>query len=679
MPKWSKKEREEILSRPFEIFPAQTEDMIRKGIPRGPLPWQRPCFIHLYPFAQRLSNPKLHTHHTTFDIAFGGSGGGKSSVGAALGKWYLTTFPGCEIIVGAAKYKDVEKNIIEKYYKKAFSIKQDWDHPWVKKIPNEHNKKLELSIEVEPGVFRTSTANFMHFDDWERLRGQETAFIHFDEISQAKNADGFEELTRRLRSPFAPFRQFFATTNPPESLSHWIYDKWDFTSYITDYEGETPEPKLCTCQFCQECLNAKLGQFVYDENGLCTNPNCAYMDRLILINQGLEPNEQIPISPSPRPMAKLPYEDAAWACGGNQNAWRIFMSNANDNHGLPSELMQTLTQSHDQAKLDLYVMGAPNSLGANKAYHSYSMNNIINDVEADPEKDIHWTHDFNVKPQASVIVQLMEREIDGRDEITPRAIDEIVLDSYVDDKGRTKRGAGPEHVAQEFINRYNRWNIEGGKKKWVLLHGDHTCLNNKQSPASPNNFQVIVSMLEEAGFNVLCTIVKPPKGSNMKIQVNERDRVICTNWMLRDNKGNRRLEICRKLIHLRKSLEDIEIDKSTSKLLKKVVDDAAAASTDLGKCLLQSHSSDALGYLLARKWNLVKDETGLINFVYVQGYKLLNIDRDDVSKINLEDHKPDEPPSIHNTIPQPGSILDWLKNSNSDFDDDVNNFRGYFM
>lgn len=346
------------------------------------------------------------------------------------------------------------------------------------------------------------------------------------------------------------------------------------------------------------------------------------------------------------------------------------MGNSLDNYAIQASVMQNLKQSQDKATFDLHVLGKPSSLGSNKAYYNYSLNNVINDVDADPNKDIHWSFDFNIIPQCSVVCQLITKPIDGKEEICPRVIDEIALYKHWDGK-MWKRGAGPEHVAQEFISRYRKWNEQGDRRRWVLLHGDHTALNNRQSPSNPSDFQIIVNILQDAGFNVICT-VKKVKG----VQVLEKRRLNAVNWLLRDPYGHTRLEIARSCKHLRKSLEDMEIDKSSNSLRKKPVDDAVAASTNLEKVHLQSHISDALGYFLVRKWDLVGTDENPVSYIYVQGYKLIDLTSDDVWESLNQPEKSATVTSIYTTTPEPGSILEYIKELSDDRD---NSFLGYFL
>jgi hypothetical protein len=601
-----------------------------------------------------------------------------TSNGAALGLTYLTSFPGCEIIIGAKKYKDVEKNVLDKYYRPRLSIKEAYDHPWVVTKPGEHNKKLELAIPDEKGEIKISTLHAMHFDDWERLRGQETSFIHFEEVSQMDDANPFEELTRRLRSTTSPMRQLYCTTNPPESMSHWIYDKWDFSPYLSDFEGERPNPKLCSCQFCKECLDQLGLKFPYDDYGVCTNPTCANIELMETIKKTAETPELIKIGPYPRSTFDLGFGEEY--CPGNQNFYRIFMGNAKDNYALPAEVMQSAKTAHDAKKWSLYMLGEPGSLVSNKGYPAYSTNNVINSVEADPEKDIHWSHDINIRPCCSVIGQEGLMEINGVEEIVPIVLEESVLWDCMTPDGKKVRGVGPEHVAEDFINKYKEWN-ELSKEyghRTVYIHGDHTALNNKSgvSPLAASTYQVMVDRLQAAGFKCICTLKKTP---GVKIQVNELDRVNCVNWLLCDYEGNRRLTIMRKgTPYLRKSLEDLQFDKSSQKLKKKQCDDAAAETTDTSKIHLISHVSDALGYWLVRKWNLVQKPDGSIDrFVYIPGFPLIDIDLQNGTLSSREKAAKREYVTINEVAANPGTLLDYIKQQNAEQDANES-FGGYF-
>lgn len=633
----------ELLSKPFEIFPEPSEDAKAKGITkRGPSGWQKSAFMWEYPWDKRLANYLgMHTHFLDNTLAYGGFSGGKTQLGVALNLFFLTSFPGCETLVGAEHYNDVESIVIPKF-KKLLSIKSDWDHVYVTHIPNKQDKYLDLTIPVfdENGNFaghKTSRAWFMHFSDWERLRGREYSMIHFEEISQLKEERVVDELNRRLRSPLAPFRMMYCTTNPPESRSHWMYTKWDLSKFDPGYQGEKPEVKACKCQFCQDCLNDKdsPGQFPYEEDGTCSNPNCSFLKFCKANN--------LPLSRSKRPSCV--FRGKNYSCVGDQAFWRVLHSTALDNPHIPPDLMQSIKVGHDEANFAVYAMGEVRELRSNKCYSSYSFsaNVNLNNLAVDPTKDIHWTHDHNTRPRCSVIIQEYPAE---DDQVVVQCIDEIIKydtkEPKLNEDGERIRGVGPEHVALDFIQKYTYWNdaskqSEGGQKT-VYLHGDHTALNSKMSPFSANEFQVYYNMLTEAGFKVVVA-VKKIKGQT---QIRVTDRIICTNWMLRDDKGNIRVKVNKECRHLIKSLEDVEWkdDKST---LNKQCDEYAAKATNTKIVHLLSHPTDALGYYLVRKFNLIK-EMDSFRFIYVPGAGMGTIDKDNKIITSNEPEKPKESP-----------------------------------
>lgn len=686
--RWTPEEIQEIFSKPFEIFPEPSPEAKAKGrTKRGPLEWQKYCFPWMFPWEKRLKGEgTLHCHPQDNLLVYSGAGTAKTTGGVALNLFFMATFPGCQTLVIAEVYSDVEQIVIPKF-KELLSINEPWDHPALVHVPNKQDKFLDLKFPVvdEDGnikEWKISRCWFGHAADFERLRGKEYVYIHAEEISQFKDERVLDEFSRRLRSSVSPFRMLYATTNPPESMSHFLYQKWDLTERMPNFEGEKPQPRLCSCQWCPECQND--GQnFGYGKDDYCLNKDCSF--KKTCLREGIPPTR-----------FKKPtwdFNGKTYSCPGNQTFWRVLTPQANENIHNPSSLNQELKAGHDEASYAVYVHGEARALRSNKVYPAFSFQAnsyqpSSSEVETDFDKDIIWSHDYNKRPRCSVVVQ----EHPEGDEVFVRVIDEIVLYDteelkFNPEDGSRIRGVGPEHAAEKFIERYKNWNQQGilaGNQKTVYIHGDHTSLNNKMSPFSKNEFQVMYDMLVEAGFKVIVAVRKIPG----KMQISQADRIALTNWLLRDNKAINRIKINKvRCKHLLKSLEDLETKTNDREEIKKDCDETARKTTNTKVVHLISHVSDALGYYLVRCFNLVQ-EGDLIRFIHIEGGSLLNIDKDgkiselprNYPQVNSEIKKPTKE-EIENFYTQEwlDKIRGYLDQEKEQYElEEIDRFRSYF-
>lgn len=673
--KLSDAEIEELLSKPFEIFPEPSAEAKALGVTaRGPLEWQQSLFWWMFPWEQRLANlNNTHACNKTNDLVYSGSGLGKTQIGVSLNALFLTAFPGCNTVTGADKYSDVEQIIIPKL-RDLFSVNAPWDHPFVHHVPNKQDKYLELRVPtLEKGkvVYKASRAWLTHFSDWERLRGKEYVYAHLEEISQLKEPRVVDEIDRRLRSPIAPVRMMYATTNPPESMSHFLYDKWDLHEYMEDFDGEPPQPKLCRCHLCPKCDESNLGDYPFDSMGYCSNPNCAWIEVAIA--------NKLPVKPFKKPLNTIDGVD--YPCPGNQPSWRVYRPKPGSNLHNPATMGQQLKVGHDASNYAVYVQGDVRALTSDKVYYNYSYaGHSIPKPEVDPSRDIYWAHDHNLRPRASVIIQ----EYHNPDSLIPDVlvIDEIVryearVTRYDDDTKERLKGCGPEDVAQDFIDRYSEWNkasIAYGKQKTVYIHGDHTAWNRgaNSSGLSKNAFQIMRDMLKAAGFKVVLAVVKKNK---VKIQINVKDRLELTNYMLSDWNRVRHIYVSKSAYHLHKSLSDLEKKNNDKEDIDKSCDELARRSTNPNAVHLISHISDALGYYLARKFNLIKDNSGEFQFVYIPNEAILSIGADGKITKQKDRNKEEEKPRRQSST----DIISMIRDiTGADDWSDIGKFSDYF-
>lgn len=626
-----------------------------------------------------------------------------SALGVALNIFFLFNFPGCETLFGAKTYGDAEEILI-KYYKRIFTIREPWDSPFVEHVPNSQDKDLVLEIPYvgtdsfgrETVMYKHSVSHGFHFSDWERLRGKEYSYAHMEELSQLKEEITLDEISRSLRSSASPIRMLYAATNPPQSRSHFMYDKWhELVEHMPNHVGDRPTPITCKCHFCDVCINDKdePEEWLYDDEGVCTNPNCKFL--ILCVALGNKPQRYKKPSYTLH-VGHSSIRNKQIHCPGDQPFWRVIHTATSDNHHLPSDFVQGIKASQDEANFAMFTQGQIIDLGSVKAFPSFSFdsNTINNELGTDPTKDIHWTHDHNVRPRCSVVIQeypTEDEDVDIRVIESPTLFDteEAVLkpeglelasinpalakDPKFIEKYRI-RGVGPEHMAQYFINKYQDWNlasIKAGEQKTVYIHGDHTGWNSKMSPFSKNEFQIYADMLSDAGFKV---IVACKKEVGKAIQIGVSDRIVLTNWMLRDDKGRVRIKINKSAKYLLKSLEDTERKTNGKEDVDKSCDELARTSTNTKKIHLVTHPAEALGYYLCRRFNMVKVPEGF-KFIYVAGDSTLHFDPNTGKTREEKEVKP-EPPKENQAL----ALIDLLKADMPGSDDysAIQRFRDYF-
>lgn len=593
------------------------------------------------------------------------TGSGKTCHSVALGMEYTFGYPGAKGLIGGKVYKDLYQNVIVQY-RDLLTINEYWDHPAVKAHPSVDGHNKILTIEPYPGA-KWSEIEFFQFAEWERVRGRNRDWIHFEEISQLDDESIIDELPRRLRGLLLPVSPVICTTNPPISTTHWIYPKWNVYQHKKGYDGEkTAIGKPCTCQYCQVCINKKLGTFEYDENHLCTNPNCPEIAR----------------KGSPKKREFYEIQGVKTYCPGNQHFWRVIFSSAVDNAHVRDDYIQSQSNSDSRVN-SLFVEGEPMELNASTIYDSFSYLNVKDEskVTYDPTKDIFWTFDFNNRPQCSAICQENYKE-DGKLDYVLQ-IDEIILYDIKDcvevanEFGEFERGAGPEHVAATFMERYPVDQVKGT----VFLHGDPTAVNKTSGPLEKTKYQIIYNLLTDAGYKVIMT-VKKEEGKKRHIPI--IDRVNNAKWLFRDNKGTIHFYISSKCKYTIESIKNLKWDKSGEKPDKRLIDEYARRSTeiilpqDVYKVIkLVSHPADALTYYLYQKFPLIKDQDNQV-FLTIPGEVTYTLNGDKVTERESELKKK----PCFEELTTPNSIMDDIKRSLGDYNEitgeDITFFSSFF-
>jgi hypothetical protein len=687
--RFTDREIKEIFSKPFDIFPEPSNEAKALGITkRGPLGWQKEVFNFLQKWEIRArNNGKYHQCYMDRSLIWSGSGSGKSVILCGLHLWFASTFPGSETVSGAYRYNTIEE-IHFPIFKKLLSIVEPWDHPALIHKPNKQDKWMTLQFPVRDPkdpenpdrfIMKESTIFFSQLSDDEILRGKNLVFASAEELSQLKDPMVIDELERRLRSSEAPYNALVGVTNPPDSFSHFMFDKWpSLFKLMPDYEGELPESRLCRCHYCPKCDEKNLGSFEWDEYGFCTNPNCAWLEASKSLHaQGHTGVKVAPFQRSKNRYTDLDGVERDHVCPGNQDYWRVLNPSPGENIHVASTMMQGLKSSQDEKNFQVYSQGVVMPLSSDKVYCNYSFmgNTLLKPIQVDTTKDIYWTHDHNNRPRCSAIIQEYPNEEVGIPKVM--IVDEIVMyeakvPRYDDETKLRIKGAFADDVAVEFIERYKDWNeagIAAGKQKTVYLFGDPTALNRKQAHSSSlNEFQIMKKMLEKAGFKVVNT-VQTRKGS----QISVKERLAITNYMLRDPEGKTWIKINRKECpHAIKSFSDVERLNNDMEAIDKSCDELARRTSNPNAIHLISHITDAIGYYLARKFNLIQIGESEFKFIYISDTAILRVQKD--GKIEMT---PDKPTPLRPRR-ESNDVLDIIRQSMRETTEDYGMLRDFY-
>lgn len=550
---------------------------------------------------------RLHTHSQDVVLCIGGARGGKTIGAVAVVIDTLLRYPGAQAIIGAKTYQDLKDTVLEEW-RKRFSVHKSWDHPLVESKPTDHSKILRL--------VNGSFARFMHFDDFERLRGREASIVHLDEASQMDDARAFQELIRRSSGSRVPIRQFLLTTNPPET-DNWLHTTFQLKQYEPGYDGAPIQiGDLCTCQFCQNCLNIEHTEveweFTMDQDnpeltiGMC--PNCG----------AVKTND----------------------CVGNQSFFRVIQSSALDNPALPADYMQTQKAGMDEATYRLYALGELIRLREGKVFKSFGRQNTLPfNQEMDLEKPIHWSFDFNISYQCSALFQTMNT-VQG---IVAQCLDEIVLPE-----------SGPEDVAREFMRRYPSYStIVDPKAPPIYLYGDPAGLNRSTAGNERSKFQIVYDLLTQGGYNVEM-VVRKIKGNT---QIPILHSVDAVNTMLCNADGVRRLFFNPKCEYTIKSMEGTRYkEKVDPPAIDKQCDDNAARNPDKRTVHMLTHPGDAVRYFVVKVDPILMDPQ-IDPYVHIPGDGTIRV----TQRGNIQERESviiqDEPRSLKEELEDLGSLM----------------------
>ena len=481
----------------------------------------------------------------------------------------LVKFPGCQAAVGGKNYPLLKRNVINEFGRRFSAFDEDWDHPIIKKKPTQNEQTARLISFYDPrlkaNVF--STLTFINLDKFEVARGFNADVILIEEVN-LMSGDSFEEMIRRSRGRILPVRQFILTMNPTGDRD-WVFTKFNLRQWEPTYDGPPiPIGKPCTCHLCQACLNNDKGEFVW-EGGTQLRSN--YVDR----DGVLIPNRLYSWTGGKCPNCGA---KKGTSCPGEQHWYRVIRSRSADNIHNPDSYVQDMKASMDPEMFRSYVLGEIIQLRKGKAYKSWSNDNILpKDIPLNYEKDLIWTHDFNLNPMCSVIWQEGEGGI--------HVVDEII-----------KWDGTAEVVAAEFVKRYKHF------KGKILIYGDPAGLNAGRSESRRNEFQIIYDYLSKYKLNVEICMKKIPGETKIGI----RDRISNVNVMLKNASGEIRVRInpsCEGIIN---SLSTVSWDENGKEEDDNIDDLAVQDPNRDTNPPPMTHPACALGYAIYKRFPLIE-------------------------------------------------------------------------
>jgi hypothetical protein len=611
----NKKRQEEILAdvkaNGFKVFPPP-----REGQEYGPLPKQR----------EAIEIP--HKHDLDVVLMYGGARGSKSAGAVAAGISYMLRYPGIDIMIGCEQYKHLERTALNDY-KKLFTVVADWDHPLILPRggkPTTHDKTIKL--------INGSTCWCMHFADYTILRGANLGFAHIEEASLLKDKSVMGEVLRRMSNNRVKQKQIFLTSNPEETHG-WLYDEFKLEQFEPGYEGPPiPIRPPCNCQYCQTCLNMKVGEFLYNEKGFC--PEC----------NGKKETD----------------------CPGNQDYWRVIFVDSTDNAHLSQSYRQTQKLSTSAAEFALYSEGQVIELRAGKVYEPFKRkhNVLPANVPLDYDLPLFWNHDFNISFMCSDIIQEV-----GED---PIVFDEIVIPEK-----------GPKEAAIEFLNRYGYYN------QTIYLIFDPAAFNRSITGDDGGiRIKIMRDVLENPqkyGFpdDVLPKhVVELTRKEEGQTKVLVSSRVDSVNTLLDDGAENHRLKINPSCVWTIRSLEALKWAENNGKPVIDVsVDKAAAKHPDKSTVRTLSHPTDALGYYVYKRFPVVSRKLAR-QYAYLPGAPGIETDPEGVFSTREEPVKEKEDPKLVFTMsggetdPTKVSLLKFLELGGAFDQPEDNPFLGFW-
>ena len=251
----------------------------------------------------------------------------------------------------------------------------------------------------------------------------------------------------------------------------------------------------------------------------------------------------------------------------NQPDWETFQFTTEQGGNVTKEEILSATHDLDERTFRQEFQATFENLGSGLVYFAFDRLKDVGPVRFNPKLPLFWSLDFNVNPMCSVIGQ---REGDR--------INVLAEVALPDSNTRAACAAFMDRIAQlgQVSPHLTR----------IQIYGDATG-RGRQTAASRTDWQIVQDFFKLYPYNVNFKV----PSSNPPV----RDRTNCVNAMLCNQAGERRLRIhpdCKQLIQ---DLERVRWGSDANGNTLAVIDKSDTA---------RSHSSDALGYMIANDFGM---------------------------------------------------------------------------
>jgi hypothetical protein len=245
--------------------------------------------------------------------------------------------------------------------------------------------------------------------------------------------------------------------------------------------------------------------------------------------------------------------------------WGVFQFTTEQGGNVSAEELASAARELDERCYRQEFQASFETLGEGRAYYAFERNGNVAECEYRPGMPLIWSLDFNVNPMCSVLAQQVGEGV--------HVLDELVLPD-----------SNTPAACEAFVHWTERLRISGPLT--VQVYGDATG-ENRSTSASRTDWQIVKDFLGRQRGVFLSSF---RVGSSNPLV---KDRVNCVNAMLCNYAQQRRIQIDPRCRHLLRDFEQVCWK----------CDSHGNALPELDKSDPQrTHTSDALGYYLAREF-----------------------------------------------------------------------------
>jgi hypothetical protein len=250
--------------------------------------------------------------------------------------------------------------------------------------------------------------------------------------------------------------------------------------------------------------------------------------------------------------------------------WAAFRFTTEEGGNVSREELESAKRDMDPRLYQQEFKASFEELRSGRVYRDFERRLDVREVEYDEQFELCWTIDFNVDPACSLLCQIIHDRV--------VVLDEIVL-----------RNAVTYDVTQTFLRktmRYREMRTTGPKRIDVRIFGDSTG-NSRKSSATKTDWQIIREFF--ANHRDFYTPHFDIPSENPRVE----DRINNVNAKILNAKRVRSLTVSPRSSELIRDLEQVCWKADAKGNVLRELDNSNPKRT---------HTSDALGYLISRKF-----------------------------------------------------------------------------